>query len=183
MFYDMLAVCKDNRQPSYLCFIFLMLIFDEICTFCREHSDLQVLIKLFLEVQFIRFPYEIVEFRKYKALLIKYFPFYMLKNLSFLSTSDPVNEIIDKHLEFKKTFEEVARPMKIDGIDIGLINPLDLLESKKLKAMIVSETVSAEHLLDTLRLEIEVWENFIYQISHFDKGREEELPVHVGSLA
>ena len=169
LFHDMLTACKTEQQPGPLCFIFLMLTFDEICEFCRRHNDLQVLIRLFLEVQFIRFPYEMIHFRKYKALVIKYFPFYMMKDLSFLNQTDPVKEIIEKHNEFKIVFEDVSKPIKIDGIEVGLVNPLDLVESKKMKAMISSDLSSSEHVLDMLRLEIEIWENFIYQISHFDK--------------
>jgi hypothetical protein len=183
LFHEMLHACKvEDARPSYLCFIFLMMTFEEICEFCRRHNDLQVLIKLFLEVQFIRFPYELVQFRKYKSLVIKYFPFYMMKNLSFLTNSDPVKEIIDKHYEFKKIFEEVSRPIKIDGIDVGLVNPLDLIESKKMKTLISSDLSSGEHILDMLRLEIEIWENFIYQISHFDKTEKRNYQCMLRSV-
>lgn len=169
LFYDMLGVCRNRERCNYLSFMFLMLIFEEICEFSRRHNNLQVLIKLFLEVQFIGFPAEMMNFRRYKALLIKYFPFYLIKNLSFLEDSDPFKEITEKHREFKSIFAEVCKPIKIDGLEVGLVNPIDILESKKLKSIIASEQSNSEQVLDMLRLEIEIWENFIHQISQFDK--------------
>lgn len=169
LFYDMLAVCKNGDKSNYLSFMFLMLIFEEICEFSRQHNNLQVLIKLFLEVQFIGFPPEMMQFRRYKALLIKYYPFYLIKNLSFLEDADPFKEITEKHREFKLLFLDVCKPMKIDGLDVGLVNPIDIVESKKLKSILSSDQTNAEQVLDMLRLEIEIWENFIYQISQFEK--------------
>jgi hypothetical protein len=169
LFYDMLNVCKNNELSNYLSFMFLMLIFEEICEYSRKYNNLQVLIKLFLEVQFIGFPPEMLNFRRYKALLIKYFPFYLIKNLSFLEEANPFKEIIEKHKEFKTIFEDVCKPMKIDGLDVGLVNPIDIVESKKLKTILSNDQSNAEQVLDMLRLEIEIWENFIYQISQFDK--------------
>lgn len=169
LFYDMLAICAKEKDANYLSYVFLMLIFEEISEYCRRNNNLQVLIKLFLEVQFIRFPPEMMKFRRYKSLLIKYFPFYMINNLSFLDQGDPFKEIIDKHIEFKSIFQDCTKPIMIDGIEIGLLNPLDVIETKQIKTLIACDLGSAEQVLDMLRLEIEIWENFIYQISHFDK--------------
>ena len=92
----------------------------------------------------------------------------MIQNLSFITSQDPVKDIIDKHFEFKKTFEDAVRPIKVDGIEVGLINPVDLIETKKLKQMITAEHATSEHVFDIFRLEIEIWENFVHQISHFE---------------
>ena len=166
---DLLAACRSTPKPAGpLAFVYLLLIFEELAEFARRHNDRQVLVKLFLEVQFVRYPLDVLQVRKAKALMIKYFPFYMLKNLSFLGT-DPVADIIEKHEEFKAVFSEVAKPMKIDGIEVGLLNPLDMVESKKMRAMVTADLGSAEDVLDMLRLEIEIWENFIHQIANFDR--------------
>jgi hypothetical protein len=171
-FDNMLAVCKEGKLANPMCFLFLMFILEEVSEYCKKTNDRQTLLKIFLEVQFLRFPQAMEEYRPYKMLMIKYFPFYMLKNLSFLNLKDPVKEIIEKHKEFKTIFHDATKPIKIDGMDIGLINPVDLIATKKLKTLLTTESPASDHVLDMLRLEIEIWENFIYQISSFDKAEK-----------
>lgn len=179
---SLVQMCKRKKNVNSICYLFLMLIFEEICKFSKKINDRASIVKLFLKIQFIKFPKSLTSFRQYKSLLIKYFPFYMMKNLSFLNPEDPIKDIVQKHKEFIKLFAKSSKQTQIDGIKINLINPLDAISSTKMEALIVTETENLENLFDMLRLEIEIWENFINQISNFDKQQKRSYQSMLRSI-
>lgn len=176
------AMCNTEDNVNSICYLFLMLIFEEISKFCKKHNDRGNLVRLFLKIQFIRFPKELINFRQYKCMLIKYFPFYMMKNLSFLNQQDPIADIIIKHNEFTSLFEKTSKKTQIDGLDINLINPLDAITSAKMKELLASDSADLEHIFEMLRLEVEIWENFINQVSNFDKHQRKSYQSMLRSV-
>jgi len=180
--HSLIDICEGDSYVNSVCYLFLMLIFEEICRFCKKHNDRGSLVRLFLRIQFIKFPKELINFRQYKSMLIKYFPFYMMKNLSFLNQEDPIEDIIEKHKQFTQLFEKTSRKTQIDGVDINLINPLDVITCSKMELLLTTETADLEHIFDMLRLEIEIWENFINQISNFDKHQRKSYQSMLRSV-
>lgn len=65
-FYGLVEICRLDYYVNSLCYLFLMLIFEEICLFCKKINDRKLLVKLFLEIQFVRFPKELTNFKQYK---------------------------------------------------------------------------------------------------------------------
>lgn len=170
-FYGLVDICKLDYYVNSLCYLFLMLIFEEICLFCKKINDRKLLVKLFLEIQFIKFPKELTNFKQYKKLLIKYFSFYMMKNFAFLDKDDAIRDIIQKHEFFKNMVKDKVEFVKVDGIVVNIVNPLEVIKGDAVLARVYQDAAEMENFFDMFRLEIEIWENFMFQITNLEKSQ------------
>jgi len=72
--------------------------------------------------------------------------------------------------------------VKVDGIVVNIINPLEIIKSDVVHPKLYQDVTEMENFLDMFRLEIEIWENFIFHITNLEKSQVKNYQSMIRSV-